>query len=104
MFILVFGIIIITVIKSVTVWNKNNNSPIIAADAKAVTKRSAVNSHHHRNNTMMHSTTSYFITFEFESGDRLELGVSSTDYGMIAEGDVGKLTFQGTRFHCFDRK
>ncbi|HCL03961.1 MAG TPA: hypothetical protein DHW61_16405 [Lachnoclostridium phytofermentans] len=45
----------------------------------------------------------HFVTFQFESGDRLELGVSGQQYGLLGEGDVGKLTFQGTRFLSFER-
>lgn len=33
----------------------------------------------------------------------MELSVSGTEYGMLTEGDVGKLTFQGTRYIEFDR-
>ncbi|MDQ0970916.1 hypothetical protein QFZ31_000794 [Neobacillus niacini] len=34
----------------------------------------------------------------------MELAVRGSDYGMLAEGDVGELVFQGTRFHSFTRK
>ena len=43
------------------------------------------------------------VTFEFESGDRLELHVASNEYGYLVEGDMGKLTFQGTRYKNFER-
>ena len=42
-------------------------------------------------------------TFQVESGDRMELPVSGREYGMLAEGDIGKLTFQGTRYLSFER-
>ena len=41
--------------------------------------------------------------FQVESGDRMELTVSGSDYGYLVEGDHGKLTFQGTRFLGFER-
>ena len=50
------------------------------------------------------SSTTYFVTFEFESGDRLEFHVSGKEYGILAEGDIGTLTFQGTRYLDFIRK
>ncbi|WP_338030915.1 DUF2500 domain-containing protein [Fervidibacillus halotolerans] len=50
------------------------------------------------------SSTSYFVTFEFESGDRKEFKLSGKDYGMLAEGDFGMLTFKGTRYLGFERK
>ena len=49
------------------------------------------------------SHTSYYVTFEFESKDRTEFCVNGKEYGMIAEGDYGKLKFQGTRFLEFNR-
>ena len=33
----------------------------------------------------------------------MELSVKSSEYGMLAEGDSGRLTFQGTRFLGFER-
>ena len=50
-----------------------------------------------------HTSTTYFITFEFESEDRLEFRVSDKEFGMLAEGDKGTLTFQGTRHIDFIR-
>jgi len=43
------------------------------------------------------------VTFLVESGDRIELCVSGTEYGMLVEGDTGRLTFQGTRYLSFER-
>ena len=47
--------------------------------------------------------TRYFATFEMEDGKRLELGMNDSEYGMLAEGDQGCLSFQGTRYLGFDR-
>ena len=54
----------------------------------------------HNNNEIVFDSayTDYFATFEFESGDRMELRIPSNQYGYIVDGDNGKLTFQGTRF------
>ena len=41
--------------------------------------------------------------FEVESGDRMEFSVYGEEYGMLAEGDEGKLTFQGSRYLGFER-
>ena len=60
----------------------------------------------HNDNDMSMSNssyTTYFATFEVESGDRMELKVPDNEYGMLAEGDIGKLTFQGTRYKGFER-
>ena len=37
------------------------------------------------------------------SGDRMALEMSGEQSGLIAEGDQGQLTFQGTRFISFER-
>ena len=39
---------------------------------------------------------------QLESGDRMELALSGKEYGQLVEGDLGKLTFQGTRFLAFE--
>ena len=44
------------------------------------------------------------MTFQVDSGDRMEFSVSGQEYGLLAEGDRGKLTFQGTRYLGFERE
>lgn len=105
MFFLVFGMIIFTFIKGIGEWNKNNHSPRLTVDATVVTKRNQVSHHHHHSsNGVMHTThsTAYYVTFQVESGDRMELKVNGREYGMLVEGDRGKLTFQGTRYIGFE--
>ena len=70
---------------------------------RLVAKRMNV-SRHHTDNTMSHTFTTYYATFQVESGDRMELEVDGSDYGMLVEGDTGKLSFQGTRYLGFERK
>lgn len=105
-FILVFGLIIFRVVQGAAQWNRNNHSPILTVDASVAAKRTDVSHHHHNHGDNMHHTstsTSYYVTFEFESGDRLELHVPSDEYGYLVEGDTGRLTFQGTRYKGFER-
>ena len=52
----------------------------------------------------MHTFTSYYVTFQVESGDRMEFRVSGSEYGTYIEGDTGKLSFQGTRYLGFERE
>lgn len=47
--------------------------------------------------------TTYYVTFQVDSGDRMELSVSGSEYGMLVDGDRGKLSFQGTRYLSFER-
>ena len=108
MFLLVFGVVIFGLIKGISQWNKNNNSPRLTVPATVVAKRTNV-SHHHHNHGVDHvghhtsTSTSYYVTFQVESGDRMELHMAGNQYGLLVEGDKGKLTFQGTRFLSFER-
>lgn len=107
MFCLVFGMIIFTIVKGIGQWHKNNNSPRLTVPATVVTKRGDVSHHHHSDaNGMGHTTTSttYYVTFQVASGDRIELSVGGSEYGMLVEGDFGDLTFQGTRYLGFERR
>lgn len=103
-FVIVIGGFIFTAVRGVSTWSKNNSSPVLTVEASIVSKRTNV-SHHHNNNNTMHSSssTSYYVTFQVESGDRIELQVDGSEYGMLVEGDKGKLTFQGTRYKEFLR-
>lgn len=107
MFILVFVILAITAVKAITRWNQNNHSPVLTVTASVTAKRADIthSTHSQADNTGMtfSSNTTYFTTFEMESGDRMELKVAAAEYGMLAEGDTGSLTFQGTRFLNFKR-
>lgn len=112
MFILVFGIIVFTFIQGIAEWNKNNHSPRLTVPAAVVAKRTNVTHHHQANGGDasgahgFHTTTNttYYVTFQVESGDRMEFHVSGSEYGMLAEGDSGRLTFQGTRYLSFERQ
>ena len=105
-FVIVIGMFIVTAIRGIGEWNKNNHSPRLTVIATAVAKRTNVSHHHHggvNEHHHHHTSTTYYVTFQVESGDRMELQVSGQEYGMVVEGDVGNLTFQGTRYLGFER-
>ena len=106
-FFLIFGMILVTVIRGISEWNKNNHSPRLTVDATVVSKRANTSHHHHHHGTghagHTSTSTSYYVTFQVESGDRMELHLAGHEYGLIVEGDRGRLTFQGTRFLGFER-
>lgn len=111
MFLLVSGVIIFSLVRGIVTWNKNNHSPRLTVPATVVAKRENVTHHQHGNAGDMsgahgfHTTTctAYYVTFQVESGDRMEFHVSGAEYGMLAEGDTGRLTFQGTRYLSYER-
>ena len=105
-FVLVIGLFIYAVVQAILRKQKNDASPRLTVQARVVSRRQEV-THHARNmnDGVYHtsSTTRYFVTFQVESGDRLELQLDGSDFGMLAEGDEGRLSFQGTRFLEFQR-
>ncbi len=108
-FVLVIGMFIVIAVKGISQWNKNNHSPRLTVPATIVAKRTNVSHHHHHNHggTGMHHTThstTYYVTFQVDSGDRMELLVAGHEFGMLIEGDRGMLTFQGTRYLGFERR
>ena len=105
-FLLIFSTILVTVIRGIGQWNKNNHSPRLTVPATVVSKRTNVSHHHHHDaGHVGHSSTStsYYVTFQVASGDRMELHMAGHEFGMLVEGDRGNLTFQGTRYLGFER-
>lgn len=100
-FSLVFGLVLVVIIKEIRQWNKNNHSPRLTLVAQVVAKR--VDMGRRRSNRNVVTSSKYYATFEVESGDRMELVLPGQEYGLLAEGDWGRLSFQGTRFLGFDR-
>ena len=106
-FFLVIGMFLVFAVKGIAQWNQNNHSPRLTVPAVIVAKRTNVTRHHHSGaggHHHHHTSTSYYVTFQFGGGDRMELLVSGSEYGMLVEGDHGDLSFQGTRYLSFVRK
>lgn len=103
-FAIILVIIFISVIRSINNYRKNSSSPILTQKAKVVSKRSEVFHYTNTTNNMPTSSTRYYVTFETEAGQRFELVMSGTEYGLVAEGDYGEVTFQGEWFKKFNRQ
>lgn len=104
-FVAILGIILISILKRFLQWSKNNNSPIEEKNAQIVAKRMCkaihINNHAHDGINSHQSTTIYYITFEIQTKERIELQVSGKQYGLLVEGDCGLLFLQGTRYKDF---
>ncbi len=83
----VVGIIVLIVV--LCTRNKNKSMPQATVNAFVVGRRE--------------SASGYFIAFQLDSGERMELGTDVNTYGMAIEGTRGVLTFQGTRCVRFQR-
>lgn len=109
-FCLVIGVFIYAIVNGVKEKRANDAAPVLTVEAVVKTKRMdtyrsspTYDGEGHRTSSGTYHTT-YYATFEVESGDRLELQVSDYEYGQLAEGDRGKLTFQRKRFLKFERE
>ncbi|MGE8078943.1 DUF2500 domain-containing protein [Peribacillus loiseleuriae] len=97
-FIIIFGIIIFAIIKGISTWSSNNDAPRLTVPAKVVAKRMSI-----QGGGETRAYNHYYITFEVDSGDRMEFQVKDLEYGQLIEGDMGNLQFQGTRYLEFTR-
>lgn len=109
-FAVVFVVIISTAVKAVKEKRANDASPVLEVEATVSAKRTHVSGVSNwgtdgdLSSGGLRSYTTYYVTFQVRSGDRMELQVSDRDYGQLVEGDFGKLTFQGTRYLEFKRE
>lgn len=110
---LIIASIVFKGIKSLMEWHNNNNSPCLNIGAKIVARRTENcdgyntrrrNRHEGRGITIESNVPKYYITFELETGERKEMSVPRKSYGLLVEGDVGSLTYQGTRYIDFKRQ
>jgi hypothetical protein len=100
-FLVVIGSIIVAIVRGIAEWRNNNAQPLLKVTASVVTKRQHVSGG--GNDTS--ASTHYYTTFEtVDDGLRQEFSVSPTEYSSMADGDVGSLTYQGTRFKGFVRQ
>ena len=98
-FIIITGVIVFSVGRGVREHLRNNAMEEVTLPARIITKRT----HVWGGQGETGASTSYYVTFEDENGDRTEFSVSSSFYSMHAEGDKGMMTHQGTRFLHFER-
>lgn len=101
-FLAIFAIAAIRILAAISKglgnWSANASAPVLNEAATVVAKRSEVAGR--RNST----GTTYYVTFETNGSQRSELEVSGQQFGLLAEGDRGTLTRQGTRFQSFTRE
>lgn len=101
--VVMIGIVAVSAGRGLLQWSRNNSSPMLTTPARIVSKRSELRQQQSQEEGVS-SRTSYYITYETENGERMEFKVDGNVYGMSAEGDRGLLTYQGTRYHGFQRQ
>lgn len=102
-FVIILGIIIASAGGSMRRYYVNSRQPVLIVHSTIVSKRTDVSHRHDAELTVNRSDTRYYVTFEVESGERLEFLLKGPEYGQCSEGDEGNLKFQGTRYFGFER-
>ncbi len=89
--------VVIAVLRVARRWSIERRPPLAKAEARVVDRRTRLTGGHSE-------TQTYFVTFEFPTGQRLELEVSGRDSGVLVVGDQGTLAWQGPRYLGFARE
>jgi len=88
------GILLLIITIPIVEYNKNEKQPVITTDAVLLTKSTQ---------QLGRGFSSYHLTFEITSKERISLKVDHQKYALFIEGDKGTLTYQGSRFITFER-
>ncbi|MGV8910111.1 MAG: DUF2500 domain-containing protein [Propionicimonas sp.] len=89
--------VVIAVARVARRWSIEKRSPLAKAEARVVEKRAPLTGGRPE-------TQTYYVTFEFPTGQRLELEVPGRDSGVLVIGDQGTLAWQGPRYLGFVRE
>ncbi|MEK5640067.1 hypothetical protein BK138_19115 [Paenibacillus rhizosphaerae] len=112
----IFGIVFIIIVASFIMngarYFKNARTPRSSVYARVISKRMDIRHHsgsHHDNgsgfvNSSGSSRTYYYITLEFDNGERKEYLDVKHLYGLVAEGDEGYAAVQGDWIVGFERE
>nr|WP_300148460.1 DUF2500 domain-containing protein [Propionicimonas sp.] len=98
-FIAVVVMIVVGVVNRARVAARDNAAPEVSAAARVLDRRIET--------TGGGDTTvsqRYFVSFEQPSGERFELEVPESEYGLLAVGDNGTVAMKGTRYLGFARE
>ena len=107
-FIILFATIIgFSIIFIVVHWIKDKRSPRIVVYSTISNKRTQKDNVYRQRNAApgmhTHKIITYYVTFDSETGEQIELRVSKLKYSKLRKGYKGKLTFQGTKYIGFER-
>src|SRR5690606_24754974 len=98
-----------TILYGITSHFKNAKAPKESSYVRIVSKRMDVRHHtnHHNHDNIGHATSSsrtyYYITLEYDNGQRKEFLDVKNIYGLVTEGDTGYAARQGDWIVAFER-
>jgi hypothetical protein len=109
MFMLVFAIVAVTfiviLVRGISEWNSNNHSPKLGVEATCVSKRTSVTHHNEpvagdisgAHGYTHSSSTTYYASFEVESGDRMEFPYIRTAIRQVKRRRYGDSVISGNK-------
>ena len=109
-FIVMFAVTAFIVSRVVKAWRGYLHNSIQlqqTAPARVVDKRTAFSpstSAHPHGAGGTRVRTYYFVTFEFQNGERKEFSVNTDGYGLFTGGDSGEIAYQGNWLLRFTRQ
>ncbi|MWV42959.1 DUF2500 family protein [Paenibacillus sp. HJL G12] len=100
-----FIVMIVILILNGARYFKNARSPRTSTYVRIISKRMDTRHHTGGANGNVHSSrTYYYITLEFDNGERQEYLDVKRLYGLVAEGDTGYAAIQGEWIVAFERE
>lgn len=108
-FFIIFAIVIGGIVLGIVNYTRNATSPQQTVFARIVSKRLDVRHHTSAHDQAGHghisssSRTYYYITLEFDNGERKEFLDVKHLYGLVAEGDSGYAATKGDWIVAFER-
>lgn len=119
-FVVVLGLMVFGVVKAASQRAKDNVAPEVTAQARIVDKRVRLSGGGTSHSAPMLSSDGsfsqlgtsssdpvredHYVTFEQSGGERFELKVPASQYGLLVVGDEGAVTMKGTRYLGFQRE
>ncbi|WP_027632396.1 DUF2500 domain-containing protein [Clostridium hydrogeniformans] len=97
---LFFIILVLIIVKGITTYIKNENSPIVSTKAPLIKKKRDRHTHTDVNGVMTTNET-LILVFQLDTGSEVSFNVGGRIFRNISEYQWGILTFQGTRFLKF---
>ena len=98
----IFIIFIVAVASIIRSAIANNKAPRLIVEAVVVNLRHVSDSHTDANGLTFTDDT-YYVTFQVESGDRMEFRVTRSQYHTFQKADFGRLHFHGKVFDSFEK-
>lgn len=98
-FVVVLGLVVGVVVRGARGTLHDATAPRLRTEAVVVDKRTEVTG-----GGEFAARQAYYVTFQLPDGNRVELGVSGTESGMLVVGGQGSLEWQGSRYLGFVRE